>query len=65
MIPLGELAQRTGELDSSREVVTHCKGGVRSLKAAEILKQAGFQKSAAWPAESRVVRQGRSKVPKY
>jgi sulfur-carrier protein adenylyltransferase/sulfurtransferase len=44
LIPLGELAQRTGELDSNREIVTHCKGGVRSLKAAEILKQAGFAK---------------------
>jgi adenylyltransferase/sulfurtransferase len=44
LIPLGELAQRAGELDSNREIVTHCKGGVRSLKAAEILRQAGFQK---------------------
>jgi adenylyltransferase/sulfurtransferase len=44
LIPLGELAQRTAELDAKREIVTHCKGGVRSLKAAEILRQAGFQK---------------------
>jgi molybdopterin/thiamine biosynthesis adenylyltransferase/rhodanese-related sulfurtransferase len=43
LIPLGELPQRTSELDPNREIVTHCKGGVRSVKAVEILRQAGFK----------------------
>lgn len=43
LIPLGELPQRTGELDPNREIVAHCKGGVRSAKAVEILRQAGFK----------------------
>jgi sulfur-carrier protein adenylyltransferase/sulfurtransferase len=44
LIPLGELPQRTSELDPNREIVAHCKGGVRSAKAVEILQQAGFKK---------------------
>jgi adenylyltransferase/sulfurtransferase len=41
-VPLGELAARLGELDGHREVVTYCHRGVRSLRAAEILRAAGF-----------------------
>ncbi len=44
LIPLGELPQRLHELDPSREIVAHCKGGVRSAKAVELLRQAGFTK---------------------
>ncbi|SRR6266568_4783607 len=44
LIPLGELPQRLHELDPSREIVAHCKGGVRSAKAVEILRKAGFMK---------------------
>jgi sulfur-carrier protein adenylyltransferase/sulfurtransferase len=44
LIPLGELPQRTSELDPNREIVAHCKGGVRSAKAVEILQKAGFKK---------------------
>ncbi|WP_420237163.1 molybdopterin-synthase adenylyltransferase MoeB [Telmatobacter bradus] len=43
LIPLGEVAQRLSEIDRSREVVVQCKGGVRSQKAAEVLKQNGFE----------------------
>jgi len=32
------------ELDSSREIVVHCKMGGRSAKAVEFLRQAGFTK---------------------
>jgi adenylyltransferase/sulfurtransferase len=32
------------ELDSSREIVAHCRSGVRSAKAVEFLRQAGFTK---------------------
>ncbi len=44
LIPLGELPKRLNELDSSREIVAHCKAGGRSAKAVEFLRQAGFQK---------------------
>jgi sulfur-carrier protein adenylyltransferase/sulfurtransferase len=43
LIPLGDLPKRVGELDSSREIVAHCKAGGRSQKAAELLQQAGFK----------------------
>jgi adenylyltransferase/sulfurtransferase len=42
LIPLGDLPKRVNELDSSREIVAHCKGGTRSAKAVEFLRQAGF-----------------------
>src|SRR5271154_6527510 len=44
LIPLGDLAKRVNELDSADEIVAHCKSGVRSAKAVEFLKQAGFKK---------------------
>jgi adenylyltransferase/sulfurtransferase len=44
LIPLGDLPKRVNELDSSREIVAHCRSGVRSGKAVEFLQQAGFKK---------------------
>jgi molybdopterin/thiamine biosynthesis adenylyltransferase/rhodanese-related sulfurtransferase len=44
LIPLGELPKRVNELDSSREIVAHCRSGMRSAKAVDFLKQAGFKK---------------------
>jgi sulfur-carrier protein adenylyltransferase/sulfurtransferase len=44
LIPLGELPQRVHELDSSREIVAHCKSGKRSAQAVEFLQKAGFRK---------------------
>mgnify|MGYP005818164203 CR=1 FL=1 len=44
LIPLKELPNRVGELDTSREIVVHCKSGGRSAKAVEFLRQSGFQK---------------------
>jgi len=44
LIPLGDLPKRVSELDSSREIVAHCRSGVRSAKAVDFLKQAGFRK---------------------
>jgi adenylyltransferase/sulfurtransferase len=44
LIPLGELPARMNELDSSREIVAHCRSGVRSAKAVTLLRQAGFAK---------------------
>ncbi|MGH9480683.1 MAG: ThiF family adenylyltransferase, partial [Terriglobales bacterium] len=42
LIPLGELPKRLGELDRRRPIVAHCRSGVRSLKAAKLLRDAGF-----------------------
>ncbi|MGH7537536.1 MAG: molybdopterin-synthase adenylyltransferase MoeB [Gemmatimonadales bacterium] len=57
-IPLRELPLRLHELDGHAEIVTHCHHGVRSMRALEILKAAGFSKVRslrggidAWSAE--------------
>src|SRR5271165_1717316 len=44
LIPLNDLPKRVNELDSSREIVVHCKMGGRSAKAVAFLQQAGFGK---------------------
>ena len=46
LIPLGELGQRLDDLRDladGRPVIAHCHHGVRSLTAAALLKQAGFE----------------------
>jgi len=42
-IPLGQLQDRTGELDHDKLLVVHCKGGYRSSIATSILRRAGFR----------------------
>ena len=66
LIPLGELPRRVHELDSSREIVAHCRSGKRSAEAIEFLRKAGFRKMwnlkggiLAWSDEVD------SSVPKY
>jgi sulfur-carrier protein adenylyltransferase/sulfurtransferase len=44
LIPLGELSRRVNELDSSREIVAHCRSGKRSAEAVQFLRSAGFRK---------------------
>src|SRR6202795_1353681 len=44
LIPLNDLPNRMNELDSSREIVAHCRSGARSAKAVNFLRQAGFRK---------------------
>jgi sulfur-carrier protein adenylyltransferase/sulfurtransferase len=44
LIPLGEISRRAHELDSSREIVVHCRTGKRSAEAAEFLRGVGFRK---------------------
>jgi molybdopterin/thiamine biosynthesis adenylyltransferase/rhodanese-related sulfurtransferase len=44
LIPLGDLPKRVNELDSAVELIAHCKSGVRSGKACDFLRQAGFRK---------------------
>jgi len=58
-IPLGQLTDRTGELDRGKLLVVHCKGGYRSSVATSILRRAGFRDIAnltggfdAWKALS-------------
>ncbi len=44
LIPLGEVPQRMGELDPTKEIVVQCKSGGRSQRAAEFLRKNGFEK---------------------
>jgi adenylyltransferase/sulfurtransferase len=44
LIPLGDLPGRLSELDSARDLVVHCRTGIRSAKAVEMLQRAGFRK---------------------
>jgi molybdopterin/thiamine biosynthesis adenylyltransferase/rhodanese-related sulfurtransferase len=66
LIPLGELSRRVHELDSSQEIVAHCRSGKRSAEAVDFLRKAGFRKILnlrggilAWSDEVD------SSVPKY
>ncbi|HLJ26896.1 MAG TPA: molybdopterin-synthase adenylyltransferase MoeB [Candidatus Angelobacter sp.] len=45
LIPLNDLPKRVSELDSSKDMVVHCRSGGRSAKAVEFLQQAGFTKA--------------------
>jgi len=42
LIPIGELAARVSELDPTKKTIVHCRGGGRSKRGVEILKNAGF-----------------------
>jgi rhodanese-related sulfurtransferase len=42
-IPMGQVAERIGELDRNREVVVLCRSGRRSLEVAKFLQQNGFK----------------------
>ena len=46
LIPLGDLPSRLVELEGEREIVVHCKSGVRSAKAVKLLQEAGFADAA-------------------
>jgi rhodanese-related sulfurtransferase len=41
-IPLYELTQRLTELDKQKDIVVICQSGIRSSKAARVLKRKGF-----------------------
>ncbi|GAB4122800.1 MAG: molybdopterin-synthase adenylyltransferase MoeB [Roseiflexaceae bacterium] len=43
-ISVNELAERMNELDPAREMVVYCRSGVRSGRAVDMLKQAGFRR---------------------
>jgi adenylyltransferase/sulfurtransferase len=44
LIPQGEVPQRLAEIDRAREIVVQCKGGARSQRIAELLKQNGYER---------------------
>jgi sulfur dioxygenase len=65
LIPLGELAERTGELSHDRPIVAVCRAGSRSAQATVILREAGFGEVAnlaggmlRWRAEGQSVEGG-------
>jgi len=65
LIPLGELAARTDELQRDRPIVAVCRAGSRSAQATAILQQAGFGEVAnlnggmlRWRAEGHPVEGG-------
>jgi sulfur-carrier protein adenylyltransferase/sulfurtransferase len=43
LIPLGSLPDRLGDIDGARDVVAYCHHGIRSIKAVELLRAAGFR----------------------
>jgi sulfur-carrier protein adenylyltransferase/sulfurtransferase len=66
LIPLGELSKRVHELDSSREIVAHCRSGKRSAEAVDFLRKAGFRK--IWNLKGGILAWSDEvdpKVPKY
>jgi sulfur dioxygenase len=67
LIPLGDLAERAGELAKDRPIVAVCRAGGRSAQATIILQQAGFRDVAnltggmlRWRAEGHQVEGGSS-----
>jgi sulfur-carrier protein adenylyltransferase/sulfurtransferase len=42
LIPLGQIAERSGELDKNTEIILHCRSGKRSADALNQLKAKGF-----------------------
>lgn len=49
LIPLGEVWQRSGELDPGREIILICEEGIRSSTAASLLLHRGFPRAANVP----------------
>jgi glyoxylase-like metal-dependent hydrolase (beta-lactamase superfamily II)/rhodanese-related sulfurtransferase len=67
LIPLGELAERAGELARDRPIVAVCRAGSRSAQATVLLREAGFGDVAnlaggmlRWRAEGHAVEGGRA-----
>jgi glyoxylase-like metal-dependent hydrolase (beta-lactamase superfamily II)/rhodanese-related sulfurtransferase len=61
-LPQADLASRLDEVPRDRPVLTICQAGMRSLRAAQFLKQVGFERvmsvrggTGAWRAEGRPI----------
>jgi len=44
-IPLGDIANRLGELPREAEIVLYCEAGARSARALDVLRDAGFARA--------------------
>ncbi len=44
LVPLAEVPARLHELDETREIVVYCHAGVRSARAVNWMRQAGFNR---------------------
>jgi adenylyltransferase/sulfurtransferase len=44
LIPLGEVPRRLDEIPRDKEIIVHCKMGARSARAAQFLRQHGYQR---------------------
>ncbi len=44
LIPLGQIPDRVRELDSAQDIILYCHHGVRSLQAAQFMREAGFKR---------------------
>lgn len=42
LIPLNDVPQRLSEIPRDREIIVHCKSGVRSQRIAEFLSKSGY-----------------------
>ena len=57
-IPVSEFAERLGEINTSKGVILYCRSGIRSARAAAMLRAQGHQdvhnlgSIAAWPGET-------------
>ncbi|MCZ7586107.1 MAG: rhodanese-like domain-containing protein [Deltaproteobacteria bacterium] len=53
-IPLQQLAERAGELDTAKDIIVYCLSGTRSAMGVHILRKRGFAKvqnfSGGWLA---------------
>lgn len=66
LIPLGEVPARMSELNSADDIVLHCRSGVRSAQAANLLMKSGFRK--VWNLKGGILAwsdQVDPSVPKY
>ena len=44
LMPMGQVLERMGELDTAQEIVVQCRTGVRSANVVRLLQQHGFSK---------------------
>ena len=66
LIPLGDFPAALPTLDSARDIVVHCRSGVRSAKAVRQLQAAGFKR--VWNLAGGILRWSEEvdpTVPKY
>jgi adenylyltransferase/sulfurtransferase len=54
LIPMGDVVNRMGELDTAREMVVHCRSGARSATVIRDLQKHGFHK--LWNLDGGVLR---------